>query len=661
MKHLLKVIVLLFLFENGYSQNEYYDAKILAAYVSPVNNKFSPEGKQLDTILNIFKKYKYASKSNPFLDSFLTTGQTSSFNDHGVDFNNVALPSLASFGSVNVTNIVDGLAKFLVQRTKEELSVAFFAQLKKDFKDPRFITLQTLFPRTWHELDLIGEKIYQFSTYLTDLRTAFIADLEDLPKTLPFAVNLPPFKNYFAARPWVRQVVATGLFISQELLQKDNKIRNLGEVIESLNQQADVLFPATGNDINAKINGTIKTFSLFSVSLRSTDASRYWISGSEILDMVSNPIIFKIYLGLLYQSAGTISFGTVKLRTVFDKIAKFDKTLEATNKYISSLGLQLNLFDEGLKKILEDNARIVAGDVLAKDEKITHCAALFNTATDIVQSGLSFAKEVNDDIPGNTKLDLPAGFFDSINEYTRGLHDISNIYLYISQKNYPLAITATADFFDVVLHDKKGGDVVKFIQRLNTYGTFIGEVANAKSSDQVDSIIDKTVLPTGSSYIKKHSRFNVALQAYTGLYVGNQRQVSDAKFVGAAGVYAPIGVAVSWGIPRHNIARAPHAFSVFASIVDIGAFVSFRFKNTKDTIANSVNVKLSQIISPGIHLVYGIPTLPISIGVGCNWSPLITDVEKDAIKTMPDNKSAFRYQAFIAVDIPLLNFHNKPR
>jgi hypothetical protein len=207
---------------------------------------------------------------------------------------------------------------------------------------------------------------------------------------------------------------------------------------------------------------------------------------------------------------------------------------------------------------------------------------------------------------------------------------------------------------------KKKRSYVKLIRKLNTYGTFIANVAKADNSDEVADIIDKTVLPTGSSYVKKHSVFNICLNAYTGLYYGQQRQATDQKFVSVAGVYAPLGIAVSWGFARLN-RKPPWSLSIFASIIDVGSLVSYRFTHYNDTIANDVHVRLGQIVSPGGHLVIGLPKWPVSIGAGFNWAPLITKVEKNEITIQPNNKTPLRWEIFAAVDIPLLNFYNKPR
>ena len=39
---------------------------------------------------------------------------------------------ISSIGNLDVTNVADGLAKFIVERTKQELSVAFFERFKQD-------------------------------------------------------------------------------------------------------------------------------------------------------------------------------------------------------------------------------------------------------------------------------------------------------------------------------------------------------------------------------------------------------------------------------------------------------------------------------------------------------------------------------------------------
>ena len=93
------------------------------------------------------------------------------------------------------------------------------------------------------------------------------------------------------------------------------------------------------------------------------------------------------------------------------------------------------------------------------------------------------------------------------------------------------------------------------------YGSFIALVAQAKSSDEVEAAIETFALPTGSARIKRVSKFNVALNAYCGLFVGKEKMLDSDKDwtfkdrdFNSWGVSAPIGISFSLGnIRRKNM------------------------------------------------------------------------------------------------------------
>jgi len=687
MKKIVLAILFVFCFLRNSAQQRilFNDASSLQSTLDANTGKFTIAGNEAllgyyfgTTLTNAQIAAKI--QANPFLNHYFTPPPVNAQNSN----NTISLtPGVASIsttgqsggqlpgvGDFPITTIADGFAKFLVQRTKEELSVAFFVQIKQDFDDTTFIAIQTLLPKTKLQLDAIGDKIYQFSSYLTELRNAFNSDLEDLDVTFPYILNIPKYKKYFINHPWLEPVIEIGLFLSSDLNSQSStpssnnttinkgSFKNVGNVIDDLNARVDNYFPAGANSTNANINGIVKTFGLISSSLRSSDASRYWVTNRDILKLLSDPVEFQIYLGLIYQSSITkkITFGGTSLKSILDDIAADAKKIQAVNDYISILSTQINLFDEDYKNLKNNNSAN-----LSDAEKAAQNDALFTNASNIIQIGLSFLKDVNDNLtskkyPG---LSIPTNFFDNVGDYTVGLQDIINLYFNVKERKYSLAISSATDFFNVALKDLNDKNLINIIQKFNTYGTFIAQVANAKNSNQVDSLITATVLPTGSSYIKKHSIFNIALQAYTGFYGGIQQTATDPGRVGVVGVYAPVGLAFSWGGKKSIL--NPGAFSVFVSIIDLGPLVSYRFKNTNDTLANNINIRLSQIISPGLHLVWGIPKVPLSLGGGFCYIPLLTQVETNSIKVNKVDNSPFRAQIFLAVDIPLLNFHNKPR
>src|SRR5204863_2622585 len=100
---------------------------------------------------------------------------------------NFITSAFSSIGGLDVTNIADGLAKFLVKRTKEELSIAFFDRFKKIIDSAK--DLKTLFPQTASLLDVIGDEVYNYQNYIQNLREAFKEDIEALDKNLPGIID----------------------------------------------------------------------------------------------------------------------------------------------------------------------------------------------------------------------------------------------------------------------------------------------------------------------------------------------------------------------------------------------------------------------------------------------------------------------------------------
>jgi hypothetical protein len=194
----------------------------------------------------------------------------------------------------------------------------------------------------------------------------------------------------------------------------------------------------------------------------------------------------------------------------------------------------------------------------------------------------------------------------------------------------------------------------EFRKKLIKYGTFLANVADANSSDEIKKAIETVALPSGSASIKKHSSLNIAISAYVGPFYGMQKLASDKDSRSVAGFFSPVGVSLSTAI---GAGSNPGSFSLFISAIDIGALTAFRFSNPDDTLASNVQVKLSQIVAPGIHAVFGFPRLPLSIGIGHHWLPLLSKVEKESV-TLHDAKG-WRWQVFAAVDIPIFNLYNK--
>ncbi len=164
------------------------------------------------------------------------------------------------------------------------------------------------------------------------------------------------------------------------------------------------------------------------------------------------------------------------------------------------------------------------------------------------------------------------------------------------------------------------------------------------------------------SCFQRKSESNIALNAYVGLSPGFEHngETDKSKFI--LGINAPIGIAVSWGHgsklnSEDKNGKEQGSSSAFLSLIDLGAVTSYRFGDS-DT-ENIPEIKLENIFAPGLYYVYGLPKWPVSIGLGGQLGPQLREVIDDSISLQ--SKTTFSVKLFLAIDIPLINFHTKSR
>jgi hypothetical protein len=128
---------------------------------------------------------------------------------------------------------------------------------------------------------------------------------------------------------------------------------------------------------------------------------------------------------------------------------------------------------------------------------------------------------------------------------------------------------------------------------------------------------------------------------------------------------APVGVTISrghsiffFGTKGWNTEKsgcAGWSSSLFLSVIDIGALASFRFKSP-ETVSTVPQIKLKDIISPGIFFSLGIPKTPLSLNFGWQMGPLLRNVS-DTLNTYY-SQSYSRWSVGLCVDIPIFNFYS---
>lgn len=210
---------------------------------------------------------------------------------------------------------------------------------------------------------------------------------------------------------------------------------------------------------------------------------------------------------------------------------------------------------------------------------------------------------------------------------------------------------------------------------------FLNDVALTKSGKELAKTIEAYAMPAGSYKKKRESWFSFDLNAYVGLYAGNEwinrSNLKQQNRTGSVyGLTAPIGFSFSKTLGRRmnpslfleNKENPDHikfnkkqlwtlrptTFTLFVSAIDIGAVVSYRFGNNDSILPQQV--KLAQVFSPGVHLNIGLRNTPIVFAAGYQYSPSLRRINDATNSPSQTEWNTNRVYAGILFDIPLFNF-----
>ncbi len=599
--------------------------------------------------------------SNPFIKQLLNSYTTSPLLA-GVQVGSSGGISgiLSKLGNVDVTTIADGIARFLVKRTKEELNAAFFQRFKDFINKDEYKDARILFPKTLQVLNSIDVDIYKFENYINSLREAFDNDLSLLLDHMPEVIQDGHFKDYFNDHLNVKYAALLAIFAGKELLNGTHP----GQMIADL--PSDYIDSFTEKNVS----GAIKTVQLLSSSLRARGGDRYW-STTDSVKMLANKsgdfLNARFYLGFLYDGAGGINFNSDSLRAYLTKASNGVDSVDRYVAFVRQMAQQFQDVEAAIGQVKDKSPGEPSIDVYNR---------LFNAVADALDeintiNQLPYMR-IDAKITGNAtryikvfRLANDLALNVARRSYSLAVTDAYNIYLTITskenanksgamEKNNDLYVSRTALATEGRKEVKKANTIVADVSDfIRKYGAFMSNVVKAKSSEEVANAIEAAALPVGSASIKKHSAFNLAIQAYTGLSATHLAD-GTAGFakINGMNVYAPVGIAASTRIGGSSV-------SIFGSLIDVGAIVSYRFKDATTNLSDSVKIRLENIFAPGANLVWGLPKWPISIGGGFQWQPSLTRLSSSSATIA--TKSGMRYHVFIGVDIPLFNLVNVPR
>lgn len=652
----------------------YYDALLLKKIsVNPQNDSLQDLGKKL---LSFYKVNDTSGFwNNPYkavLNEKKAATEKSFLYNAGASLQSFVTPKtayLSQAGSVDVTNLADGMAKFLVKRMKEELSVAFFKKFKEDLCSEKYADLKLLFPETWKTLRTIDDGIYQYSVYLNTLRQVFIKDLSDQYTNIQNVLNQQKYKDYFNnEQPVAGTILRTSFYLVNNILAG----RHPGDILAGYNPEENITLcskrstkvcPEDIRKAEQTVQNSVAAIQLLSASLRSKSQAHYWLPVDSVRLLAEDTTTFKYYLSLVYLQANNSKANNglenLKLQAFLKELYTHTgfNDLDQYAAFVETFADNLNDLNESIAKIKNKGK--------ASSDYTDYCQ-LFNKSVSL----LGFASNM---------IDLPCVAMDSalkqsiklkVNQIVYVAQSSAGLYINARSANYSAAVVNAVGILDTLLTNQYDKAIRQTILK---YGTFMASVAQAQSSDEVEAAIEVIALPPGSASIKKNAAFNLSLNAYLGGFWGNEYLPSNSikKWSGTTGVCAPIGLAFNfpfnnsgihtncnWLNKTVNFVSEKSSLSVFVSVLDIGAFASYRLQDS--TSSSLPKVTLSNIFAPGLGLVYGFPQIPVSVGYLYQFGPALREITSEAAKVNSGGLTQ-RWYFFVAVDIPLVNFYTRSR
>ncbi len=579
-------------------------------------------------------------------------------------------PLFNQIGGTNVTTFVDGLARFIVTRAKEELNIAFFNRLKKLFdKYPEF---KILFPNTIEFLAKIDPSMY--ASIIQALQEAFEKDCIELSnrmtrlQTMPEAMcatgdkdcpeRIKAYRSFFN-KPEGNAFISL-LFVTDGLIKAKTPADIIAGLTDSITSRNNIVDPLYKLQVPANYLNGLKLSKLVSESIRSNDDANVYAPAAFVRNIVKDKRAFRIYLGLLYELnekspiAIQVSSSSVEFKQVLTNYA----TRKDENNAIG-------YFEDLITSIIAINQHVEE----IKDKINNNGAFNYVNYTNYYNSLLNFADRLSNFPKLSPTIAIEVTV---IKDRISIARTAGKVYYDVSNRSYGSAILNTVTLLESTFFkylDDNTSTLKASLEPSNQfkddfikYGNFIGTVAQAQTGEEVEQAIDAVALPAGSSSIKKRTPFNIAINSYIGGHVGKERVMGAGSTVresknafNSAGIVTPVGVAFSTGFPAHW--KHPFSASLFGSVIDISAATTYRLQDSNSEIKSDIT--LANIISPGGYLILGLPAIPISIGAGWQINPNLNKVTVEGIQINPNRYQ--RFSLFLAVDIPIINLYTSPK
>jgi len=675
------------------------------------NIKFGVPDQKKEEVLYSFKDVEISYLSNKInnymktlkntvegTDQTKSTSRISPYSGNNQDPSEYTHESKAAGkGFLSPVMVADALGTFIADRFKEELTIKYLQKFRDELND---LGIDDLLPETYKFLS--SAEIFRFKTFLSTLKSAFMADLKNLDDNIysflegrmnDINAKIDLLNKKIEKCKWdeneiikIKEIVdelKQEKFLSDSLQTKIKKIEELlGEkefagclrtkvkpLINDLKQEKEftkyLFFWGLFKEIKQgehpiKVLGNIESLETLKDFDKECDAVRIFmwatrcISNKEgdglVVDNFAalekefkNEIFVDLYAGLCYAA---MARDVKDINLVTNLFKSMDlQTLKPKISKAFALYARINSQIDELKKLDEEGK---TNFIQNYDTYLSSIIELFDITDEIYKIYVKNNPTDGNSETGKIKLYL---------EYARNILEIAKN---IHNKDYGLAVANAIETFREVF--PKNTEVKKEITR---YLTFLHTMATAADSKSMLTAMQSFFLPVQGYRLKRADKFSVTLNSYPGVFVSNENLTISEDIAGRKnavnlGFIAPVGLSFNFGQgecgkEKTNMDNPDCSLNVFLSVIDLGAIVNFRLTNTDGGLPE---FKWKNLFAPGVFVMVGLRNTPISIGGGAQWGPQLRAIKPAEIEggeLIPDIiTKSFRVGIVVTVDIPLL-------
>ncbi len=389
---------------------------------------------------------------------------------------------------------------------------------------------------------------------------------------------------------------------------------------------------------------------LIDESTKEKQAAR-WITRKEFEELKADDLQWNLFLGLLYQ----------RMRSI-------DDTPEFSTEGIALLATKfLNVTHEmdGYRTNLRMKKATQPESISFKDYYpfIRSTVDLFNIVITTQSFNQKAIKEGND----GTEKDIVISALLQRDSSLQLIPELSNhalsLYENLYVREYGNAVLNSIELLRTISSEKldtrQRRKSERAINAVMTYGTFMANMINAESSDQIKTILKSVTLPPGSSRIKRETTSSFTLNSYLGAAVGRDVLVGAPAGVSRSSFGAAMSVPIGFTYSvSPNWIKNSSSLSLFVPLLDLGAITAYRQspKNTNYSVDNLPEFNWENLFSPGLFAVYNFADSPFSLGVGGQYGPQLRKIE--IANAEPVTVNSFRFpMVFFNIDVPFFNLH----